>query len=312
MNSSGGVGGRQLQIIYEDGKCTGKDATDAAQKLVSIDKVKYIIGGICSSEAFSVVPVVTPANVIAISPVASAVKLSGMSPFFFRNNPSDAIAGAVLADYLAKSYKTVAIISELSDYSQGIRDVFAAHANKNGLTIVDNENFDSSVTDFRSILTKIKPLNPDVLITNPRVPKTVIIIAKQARQLGINSQFAGSLFAGDPAMAAAGSFMDGFVSADLASLVGSQGQTFADKYKTKFGIAPNYPFYDGGAYDDVYILSQAISKVGDDAVKVKDYLHSMNSFTGTIGTYTFDQNGDMTGAGIVMEKISGGKVLPIQ
>ena len=52
INSKGGINGRVVNIVYEDGKCNGKDATNAVQKLINIDKVKIIFGGTCSAETF--------------------------------------------------------------------------------------------------------------------------------------------------------------------------------------------------------------------------------------------------------------------
>ena len=42
INSNGGVSGRPLEVIYEDGKCEPKDSTSAANKLVNIDGVAVI------------------------------------------------------------------------------------------------------------------------------------------------------------------------------------------------------------------------------------------------------------------------------
>src|SRR3989344_6415480 len=50
INSKGGINGKKIEIIYEDGKCNPKDGNAAAQKLINVDKVKVIIGGSCSGE----------------------------------------------------------------------------------------------------------------------------------------------------------------------------------------------------------------------------------------------------------------------
>ena len=50
INQSGGVGGMLLEVIYEDGRCANEDALNATQKLVNIDRVKMIIGGVCSGK----------------------------------------------------------------------------------------------------------------------------------------------------------------------------------------------------------------------------------------------------------------------
>ena len=47
INSKGGINGKKLVPIYEDGKCNPKDGNSAAQKLINVDKVKVIIGGSC-------------------------------------------------------------------------------------------------------------------------------------------------------------------------------------------------------------------------------------------------------------------------
>src|SRR3989338_3378683 len=37
INTAGGIGGRKLEVVFEDGKCDGKEATSAAQKLLNVD-----------------------------------------------------------------------------------------------------------------------------------------------------------------------------------------------------------------------------------------------------------------------------------
>jgi len=39
-----------FELVVEDGKCSGKDAVSAAQKLINVDKVQVIVWGVCSSE----------------------------------------------------------------------------------------------------------------------------------------------------------------------------------------------------------------------------------------------------------------------
>src|SRR3989344_8626278 len=50
INANGGVNGKKLEPVYQDSKCNPKDGNAAAQTLINIDKVKVIIGGICSGE----------------------------------------------------------------------------------------------------------------------------------------------------------------------------------------------------------------------------------------------------------------------
>jgi len=310
INAAGGIGGRQIQAIYEDGKCNGKDAASAAQKLVGIDGVKYIVGGGCSGETFAAYPIASAQKVIMISPSSSAPGLAQLGPYFLRNNPNDNIPGMVLADYVSKSYKTVAVIAEQTPYAQGIKEVFVAQAKKDGLNIVSTEDYDSAITDFRSLLTRVNNAKPEVIFIDSQAGAGFVRIATQARQLGIKSLFVGAAF-NDAATinspAAKGAVLA--VPPGLASE--GKGPKFIADYKTVYGVDSSYPFFSGAAYDDVYLLKQAIESVGDDTTKVQEYLHSMPSFTGVIGTYHFDQNGDMVGVNSILQQVKDGKVMNI-
>ncbi len=307
INQNGGINGRQIEAIYEDGKCTGKDAVSAAQKLITVDQVKYIVGGVCSSEAFGFAPITSAAKVVVIMPGASAPKLSGVSPFVVRNNPNDNAPGIALADYLAKSYKNVAILSEQTDYAQGMKAVFVGEMQKNGLS-VSSEDYNGDATDFRAVLSKVKAVNPDALFINAQTPANLLRVASQARQLGISAQFVSAAF-NDPAVVGAGATTNGMVLADAPGLASAgNGPALIDAYKTAYGKEPTYAFYVGAAYDGIHLIAQAITSAGDDTTKVASYLHSLPSYTGTIGTYSFDQNGDIVGITSILQKIENGKL----
>ena len=77
INAAGGINGRQISVIYEDGKCDGTASASAAQKLVNVDKVKVIIGGFCSGETLGAAPIAEQNKVILISPSST----SGSSSF---------------------------------------------------------------------------------------------------------------------------------------------------------------------------------------------------------------------------------------
>src|SRR3989344_7864758 len=118
INAKGGVNGRKLELVYEDSKCNPKDGNAAAQKLINIDKVKVIIGGVCSGETLGAAPLANDNKVVMISPSATSpdITLKG-GDFVFRLAPSDAYAGVVASDYAYSSlkFKKAAIISESTD-----------------------------------------------------------------------------------------------------------------------------------------------------------------------------------------------------
>ena len=126
VNQSGGINGKPLEVVYEDGKCNGEDALRAVEKLVYTDKVQVIIGAVCSGETLAILPVTEKEKVIVMSPASSSPDLSGAGKYFFRTTPSDLKGGEKLARLITKTYKhkRVAIISEKTDYAQGLARVF--------------------------------------------------------------------------------------------------------------------------------------------------------------------------------------------
>ena len=91
INEAGGVNGRMIEIIAEDGRCTGTDAASAAQKLVNVDKVVAIVGGQCSGETLAAAPIAESAKVVMISPVSSSPDVTAAGDFIFRDYPSDGL-----------------------------------------------------------------------------------------------------------------------------------------------------------------------------------------------------------------------------
>ena len=76
------INGKKIQYIFEDGKCDGKEATIAFNKLVNVDKVNYIIGGLCSSETMVAKEALKGTNAIVLSPCATTPALKNTNNIF--------------------------------------------------------------------------------------------------------------------------------------------------------------------------------------------------------------------------------------
>ena len=186
INANGGINGRKIEIIYEDGKCTGKDATTALQKLISVDHISIVLGGTCSAESLAMVPIATQNKIILLSGFSSNPQLTGSSPFFFRNSPKDTDVAKLDAEVIAAKYKKVAMVSENTDYSLGVRTIMKKVFDEKGVSVVSDELYNSSQSDFKTIFTKVKNSGADVLYVNPGTSARMAgVMVKQARELGI-------------------------------------------------------------------------------------------------------------------------------
>ncbi|MBI4087114.1 ABC transporter substrate-binding protein [Candidatus Kaiserbacteria bacterium] len=313
INAADGVGGRMLELVVEDSKCTGETAVSAAQKLINVDKVKVIIGGFCSSESLAATPVAANAKVVLFSPGSSSPDLTGASPFFFRNYPSDASQGTVLARiaYNDKKYKTVAFIQEQTDYAAGVYKAFNEEFTKLGGTVT-NESFPTKNTDFRAIVTKIKDAKPDAVFIDTQTPAVGTRIMQQSEQLQYKpALIVNDVISGDPdTVTQNAEFLEGALTAEFG--IDPQNQKFQHlitAYKEKYGQEPPYQSYAQTEYDAVFMVRDALLANGEDGEKIAKWSRTVKDWEGASGKITILPSGDRDG-GHSPRVIKSGKVAP--
>jgi branched-chain amino acid transport system substrate-binding protein len=311
INAAGGINGRKIEAVYEDSKCSGKDALSAASKLINVDKVQYLAGAMCSSEVLAALPLTEPKTILFFGQ-GSSPDITGKGKYFFRTFPSDALSGKALAEKFVPQYKKIAIISEKTDYAIALSKTFSANAKQLGASILADETFTSGETDFKAYLLRIKTQNPDFIFVNPQTGQSAAIIIKQAKSLGIKAQFATFFMTGDEFVKANDS-VNGTIILDLPSLnvENAAAKKFLDAYEARFKLK-DYPFMAAQMYDYAYLLKQTIEKSGDSANANRDYLKSMQKYSGVIGDFSFDQNGDVNGIGYTFRKVENNTLVNLK
>ena len=314
INADGGINGRDIQLIFEDGKCDGAGATSAAQKLINIDKVQVIIGGFCSGESLAAIPVATQAKVALFSPGSSNPQLTGISPYFARSYPSDSMQGEVLADVATnRGIKKMAVLQEQTDYAVGLYTSFNnAFIAKGGETV--KEEFPSTQTDLRTALTKLRSSNPDAVFAILQSPASAERFFKQLRELGWKPKlYVGDVVVGFPDLIAANKdLLEGAIAAEFTpDNNASKFQEILSAYQEKYGEDPPMLAYVPGEYDSLFIIADAIRAVGYDGTKIADWLHkNVKDWPGTAGAVTIGSNGDLV-TGFQAEVFSDGKSSPL-
>ena len=315
VNANGGVSGKKLEAIYEDSKCTPKDGNAAAQKLINVDKVKLIIGGVCSGETLGAAPLAEQNKVILFSPSATSPDITKAGDFVFRDAPSDAYAGIVAANYAFSDMggKKAAVISETTDYAQGLRKVFTENFAKLGGEVVADETYNPEDTDFRTQVTKVKAASPDVTYLVPQAPAKGVLLIKQVKEAGVKSKLlTAEVLVGRNVLKENADELEGLVGIEQkVDLANTKTSKLLAKYKQQTNEEAPFPGYMAGGYDIVYLLSDAISKKGYDAEKIKDYLYTVKDYDGAVGKLTIDQNGDPV-LDYTIGQVKNGNLLPMQ
>lgn len=302
LNDAGGIDGRQVEVIYEDGKCAAASAANAGQKLIEVDKVSAIIGGLCSGETASFVGKAMENKIPTISYCSSAPSLTGSGPYFFRDYPSDAYAGVYIAEYLYNTgARKVAILYPISDYGTGLKDSFQKKFEALGGTVTIVEGAQQTVRDYKTQLAKIKATNSDYIFA-PLYTEGGIPAVKQAKDLGVTAKWITADTASDP------KFLKEIPQDVEVQYVVSKNPdltAFKNKFTAFYG-GTDLPTCTVQAYDAAKILFAAIDKAGLDPDKLKAELHTTN-YSGVSGVTKFDANGDLTGATYQVFKAKAGK-----
>jgi branched-chain amino acid transport system substrate-binding protein len=295
INEKGGIHGKNLKIIVEDTKSSGKDAISALQKLISVDKVRIAIGPCASSLALECAPLANRNKVVLLATTIAADKYSTPDDYTFRNWPSAKIIAKKIAEiaYDKLGIRNVAIMYLNNDmgksYELGFREAFSSLGGK----ILISEAYSSDTYDYRSQLIKIKSTNADALFLTGHTESGYIL--KQMKELGIDVKILSEIGIEDPKVKEiADDLINGIVYATAAYNPQSTSplvRNYEQRYMEKYG--KHSEVFAACAYDAVMIAAKAIENVGDNSDSIREYLCQLRDFPGVTGNISFDRNGDV-------------------
>ena len=308
INAAGGINGRMLELIIEDSKCNAQDAITAYKKLTDVDGVKIILGTTCSGAMLGAAPLAEADGVVLFSPSATNPDIANAGDYIFRTAISDAQLGVDTGNAMwVDGARSLATITETTDYAEGVRRTTVEQFEKLGGEIVGEERYASDSTDFRSQLTKLIGANPDALhlATQGELPGGTII--KQARELGYTGPiYTESVPTGATALEIAGDHATG-VKSIIPSDLDPSNRTARDmmaNFRERYGYL-TLAWFLGSAYDTVYIAAECLGQTGNDqdADGFRDCMYDI-TFSGTIGVdYSFDEMGEVVGLSYAVVEI---------
>lgn len=307
------IGGKKViwKIDAQDDQADPKQATSVAQKFVD-EKVNGVVGHLNSGCTFPASRIYNNAGIPNITPSSTDPKIAEQGfKTFFRIIANDNALGAGLANYAKKELKakTVAVIDDRTAYGQGVADVFAATAKKDGLKVLDREYTNDKATDFSAILTKIKSTNPDVIFYGGMYTQAGPL-ARQLKQLGIKATLMGGDGICAPDLAKlGGDAVNGTVCAEGDSPLNQMpgGEAWKKRYDAEFG-AKAFQIYSPYSYDATMVLAKAMEKAkSTDPKKYLSYIQNIDYNGVTKNKIHFMANGNLADPSITISKFEGGE-----
>lgn len=186
INEAGGVDGKKLSVIYEDGRAEPKTSVQAAQTLAA-KNLPFIMSAY-TGVTLGILPIAERNKIMVINGGGQGDDLAGASPYLFNTIPLLGLEVEVLAKYLGEEksdLKKGYIIHVDDDSGRSGLNKFTEEFKKVGGEIVGSGSHKMGETNFRAILTQAKAKKPDFIYIASHGQDAKLII-DQTRELGIN------------------------------------------------------------------------------------------------------------------------------
>jgi len=330
INARGGIAGKIIiQPLVKDDGTVAAGQYDPAQaatntkQFVADDNVMAIVGPQMSGSGKAMSPIASEASLMMITPsstnpditdpnFASQYRPAGKA-IYFRTVTTDAFQGPYMANYAAGvlNLKSVYILDDTGAYGEGIANSFERQARAKGIEVLGHDKLNPKESDYTTILTKIKAMNPDALYYGG-VQQAAVKLAVQANDVMPNLPKLG----GDGVYSVsfpteAGRAAENWYATIAApnSIGEPQAQDWVYQYTSKFGQPPQA--YALTAYNAVLVIDDTITRLINDGMpitreNVRDYAQMTNLDT-LQGNISFDDNGDLVHKVISIFQVKDGQ-----
>lgn len=308
----------KVEIVYYDDESDPKTAVKLVEKLITQDKVKFLLGPYSSSCTFPASSVAEKYKLPMVEAHGAATTIfeRGYKYIFATLNTVDQYTGSILkmASELNSPPVTVALINENSLFPQLGMDGAAKQAKRLGMKVVYKEKYPSGTKDLSSMLAVVREKHPDILLAGGYTGDMILLV-KQAKEMGLRPKMFGLLL---------GPTLPGFVKAlgkDAEYLLepvqwsasmswkdevfGYTAKDFARLFEQDFGYTPDYHPPQSSAALLVY--HHALQKAGlSDPQKVRDAIAKTDIMT-FYGPIRFNEKGVNVEKGMAVIQLQNGK-----
>jgi len=291
INADGGVLGKQIEIVSEDGASEPTVFAEKAEKLIGSDCVAAVFGGWTSSSRKAMLPVFEDRNALLYYPVQYEGLESSSNIFYTGATTNQQIVPAL--DYL-KEQGVTSLYLVGSDYvfPQTANRIIKAYAEANGIEIKGEDYTPLGSTDFSTIVNKVRTADADAVFNTLNGDSNVAFF-REYTNAGLNAKdmpVVSVSIAEEEVGGIGAQNIEGQLTAwNYYQTVDSPENTsFVEAYKAKYGA--NKPTSDPmeAAYTSVYLWKNTVEKA--ESFEVDDVIEAADgvTFDAPEGTVTID------------------------
>lgn len=273
INAAGGVLGKKIEAIQEDGASDWPTFAEKARKLLSEDKVATVFGGWTSSSRKAMKPVFEELNGLLWYPVQYEGLEASPNIFYTGATTNQQIVPAV--DWLLENRgKKFYLLGSDYVFPRTANLIIKEQLKAKGGEMVGEEYTPLGHTDFSTIISKIKEAKPDVVFNTLNGDSNVAFF-KQLKDAGISAKDITTLSVSVAEEEIRGIGVD-VLQGQLAAWNYFEttdtpaNKTFVENYKKKYGEDRVTADPIEAGYTAVYLWKAAVEKAGStDVDKVK-------------------------------------------
>jgi len=322
VNAAGGinVGGKKMkvEIVYYDDQSDNQTSAKLTEKLITEDKVNFLLGPFGSGPTFATTAIAEKYNIITIATLANAgnIYTRGFKNVFSVLPPGTVIFNSFIDMLAAQNPKPakVAIITPNDNFPLAVAKGATEYAKGKGFEVVYYEEYPKGVKDLSSTILKIKTSGAEILMGSGYLEEAILTV-RQLKEQQVHLKAIGfttgpelkdfSKALGDDANNIYGVawWMPQMKYSD--SVFGT-AQNFEKDFTAKFGEGLSYQ--GAGAAQGAYLLQLAIEKAG--SIETDKVREALKSYQGTTfwGPTKWDSTGQNMAGGAVTFQIQKGVI----
>jgi branched-chain amino acid transport system substrate-binding protein len=295
VNKTGGVLGKQVELVTEDDQTTNPGAVLAFSKLATQPDIVAFLGPTRSTANHAIAPDIRKTGKPVCFGGTDPMLTKLGNPWLIRFRPNDSYSARVIASFGVETLgmKNWAIVHSTDAFGTSGVKALSTSLEKLGAKVAIDQGYPNQSPDFTPVVLAIKSSGADVIGSYFTFDNDLAIFARQLRQLGVTVPWVGSASTvGAIAVKLAGPALWGtFGAADYAVDSSPEAREFAKLYGAVSNTPPD--LYGAWTYDAIGVLSAAINKAGStEPDKIRAAILATKGYKGAEGEFNFDEFGD--------------------
>ncbi len=294
INEAGGVlGGRAVEIVYEDMGADQQTTINGAQKMVNTEGISCILGPFTSTFDLAISDVIKTSQIPTLAMGSATTLLELDNPYYHLPRMTDEQVGAMAAQYVVETLGMTkpAVIYMNNDSGVSFKDVFVTTLkDKYGYEPAIEIGYDNETEkNYAPYAAQIMNSEADgVVATGNQSDAGLVMRALYDAGCDLPKYARNSAYVSSVALEIAGEAANGwYATADWSTLpLEEQGKAFEAAYEAYAGREAN--LNAACTYDAIYLLVDAIERAGnDDTEAINEAMKAMD-YQGVVTHYVAD------------------------